>query len=351
MFLLVDLSHLLTLMQAAPAQATYTQFTSTQATPVQATTETNSSTLSKSHNVNDDDWEAQALKGIEKKNLSLDRGWGEKTWIQKSTCFERLKLLKDDGVDITSLKGPKLNNSAITKAILARVEARKQQASAQDVPQPAADDRMDTSVAEEGEGKGTITSTPDPMIVKEDKRSLGPIVRKHARDETLKVEVSFISHSTTEPRRKKACRSDLRANLPVEPTGEMQQEELIMDWEVLKRQVLTGIFAVNTSLYEDNSRITINFPSQSVKVAVSGTLELNSKGYDKIMEDLRVLSDGEDDDGNFELHGEHSSIRVITNVPLRTIIEGPFRAVMGLLERLREPGKRSRSYGEAVLQR
>jgi hypothetical protein len=119
----------------------------------------------------------------------------------------------------------------------------------------------------------------------------------------------------------------------------MQQEELIMDWEVLKRQVLTGIFAVNTSLYEDNSRITINFPSQSVKVAVSGTLELNSKGYDKIMEDLRVLSDGEDDDGNFELHGEHSSIRVITNVPLRTIIEGPFRAVMGLLERLREPGK------------
>jgi hypothetical protein len=280
------------------------------------------------------------MKGIKKKNLSLDRGWNEKTWTQKSTCLERLKLLKDDGVSITLLKGPKLISPDITRVVIARVAARNHQSSAHAAPLPAIDHRMDTSGVEEGVEEAAVASTHDPVIVNNDNRPLGSIMRKRARDDRPEVEVSHRSHATTEPRHKKACRKDLQGEERIkEHVKEMEQDELIMDWDVLKRQVLTRIFTSDPALFEDKARITINFPSQSNKAAVSGSLELNSKGYDKIMEDLSVLSDGEVDDGNFELRGEHSSIRVITNVPLRTIIEGPFRAVMGILERLRQPRK------------
>jgi hypothetical protein len=270
------------------------------------------------------------MKGIKKKNLTLDRGWSTVTWTQKSNRFERLKLLKDDGVDITSLKGGKLSSADITRAVLARAAA----------PSPAADDRTHTSGAEEGVKEAAVAPTSDPMVVHNNNRPHGPIVRKRARDDAPEVEVSHDSHGTTEPGLKKSCRKNIRTKERIKDHVEiMDEEELIMDWDILKRQILKEIFPADHTTAEDSSRITINFPSQSGKVAVSRSLELNSKGYDKIMEELNVLSDSTDEEGNFELRDEYSNIRVITNQPLCTIIEGPFHAVMGLFERLRQSGK------------
>lgn len=276
------------------------------------------------------------MKGIMKKNLSLDRGWNELTWTQKSSCYERLKLLKDDGVDITLLKGPKLNSPEITRAVVVQVNARKRRSSSQDVPHPTTNDRMDTSGTGEGVEEAALTPASNPAIVHENNRALSTSPGKRARDDTPEVEVSCSLPKLIEPPRKKVCRTDLRIKQNIE---EMTQEELIINWGILKRQVLTDIFMSHPSTAQDTSRIAIAFPSQSAKVDVPGDLELKSRGYDKIMEELYVLSDGMDEDGNFELRHKKTSIRIITNVPLRTIIHGPFRAVMGLLGRLQQPGK------------
>ncbi|EMD95820.1 hypothetical protein COCC4DRAFT_67646 [Bipolaris maydis ATCC 48331] len=49
------------------------------------------------------DWEAQAKKIIEREGHSLDRDWSRISWKQKASNIVRLKLLKDDGYDITPL--------------------------------------------------------------------------------------------------------------------------------------------------------------------------------------------------------------------------------------------------------
>ncbi|KAG9194744.1 hypothetical protein G6011_04779 [Alternaria panax] len=74
------------------------------------------------------DWETTAKKDIVKKGLSLDKVWDHKTWKQKASNFQRLKLLKDDGYDITPLlstKTKKVSADEIITALLAHIEARK----------------------------------------------------------------------------------------------------------------------------------------------------------------------------------------------------------------------------------
>jgi len=71
------------------------------------------------------DWEEKAQKAIQRDGLSLDKGWSKGTWKQKSSNIARLKLLKDDGYDITPLEG-KVPADLIIDALLAHIEARKQ---------------------------------------------------------------------------------------------------------------------------------------------------------------------------------------------------------------------------------
>lgn len=73
----------------------------------------------------DQEWEQKASKGIAHKVLSLDKVWDKKTWKQKANNIERLKLLKDDGYDIRSLRAPKTSANAIIEALLAHVKVRK----------------------------------------------------------------------------------------------------------------------------------------------------------------------------------------------------------------------------------
>ncbi|CAE7175639.1 hypothetical protein PTNB73_02868 [Pyrenophora teres f. teres] len=71
------------------------------------------------------DWEEKAQGIIVRDRLTLDKDWSKTTWKQKSSNIARLKLLKDDGYDITPLEG-KVSASQIIDALLTHIKARKQ---------------------------------------------------------------------------------------------------------------------------------------------------------------------------------------------------------------------------------
>lgn len=275
------------------------------------------------------------MKGIQKKTLSLDLEWCEKTWINKSNCLELLKLLKDDGVDISPLqrqdrKQP--DGVAITKSVIAQVNARKQGAKTRDGAQSAPDTRAASPRQVEGVEEA-------PAAAHKPVQSPVPAQpsRKRDREETSEpVLPSSPLYSTKNgPARKRRCFDDIRdeqeilmAQLP---------EELYLTWANHKHKVHTEIFTTFPDGSRNTCRISIAFPSQTVQVAVPGNLELTSSGYENIMLELRTLSDSTEEDGTIKIR--NGRIRFITNVPLRIIIESQHRHVMGLLKRLNTPGK------------
>ena len=75
-----------------------------------------------------EEWEHLAKQDIVRKGLSLDKVWDRKTWRQKASNFQRLKLLKDDGYDIAPLlgtKGKKISADTIITALIDHIKIRK----------------------------------------------------------------------------------------------------------------------------------------------------------------------------------------------------------------------------------
>jgi hypothetical protein len=281
------------------------------------------------------DWEARAMKGIQKKNLSLNLNWGEKTWINKSNCHERLKLLKDDGVDISPLQrqdGKQPDSVAITRAVIAQVNARTQGAETRDGVQ-STPDRRAASPRQDGDVKEAPLAILNPV---EHPISPQPS-RKRDREESIEpIFPSSPLYSTDNgSARKRLCIEDIRdeQQILMAPLA----EELYSTWANHKQKVLTEIFTTFPGGSKNTCRISIAFPSQTAQVAVPGNLELTSSGYDNIMLELRTLADSTDEDDTLSIR--NGSIRVITNVPLRNIIEGQHRHVTGLLKRLTTSGK------------
>ncbi|EDU45659.1 hypothetical protein A1F97_11020 [Pyrenophora tritici-repentis] len=108
-------------------------------------------------------WEEKAQGIIMRDRLTLDKDWSKITWKQKSSNITRLKLLKDDGYNITPLEG-KVSADQIIDALLAHIEARKQRTAPSlksgatasidelenEFEQPR-DEGLPTSVAEDGD--------------------------------------------------------------------------------------------------------------------------------------------------------------------------------------------------------
>jgi hypothetical protein len=112
-------------------------------------------------------------------------------------------------------------------------------------------------------------------------------------------------------------------------------EEETPTWPLLTSKILTDIFKLALEpiflpLHTPISRIIISFASQSATEAdptPAGTLELNSKGFDNIMSDLRVLGNTPDFNGSFEIHNPAApaykrGIYVITYQCRKIILEG-----------------------------
>ncbi|KAF2829008.1 hypothetical protein CC86DRAFT_379776 [Ophiobolus disseminans] len=288
-----------------------------------------------------DEWEALGLAGIQKKKLSLDLNWTEATWTNKSTIFERLKLLKDDGVNITALQALEKPSVAISKAILAHIKVRKQQPRRL---QPDVDQGF-TSV----DGSENIQVTPfDPQSDK----SVCSSSHKRKRDDAQVEGSSETANpdgitSQDASSTKKVCAASPREAPRV---AKMKVEE-IPTWDELKRHVLDEILQASRSTrlggsIPPPSCVTITFPLQYTMADSPSDLQLNSSGYACVMEELQVLADSINEDGTttttrildpFVADTSaiiiHHTCNIFRNVPLLTMIEGNLAALIGFLSR------------------
>lgn len=288
------------------------------------------------------DWEERALQGIRTKELGLDRQWNELSWKQKSSCHERLKLLKDDGVDITPLLSPRPNSDAIVRALMAQVDHRKRQRASNGSAQPAVNGR---TASPKPPSKVVDSPRPpiDPLFDHLKHRPLSTHSPKRKRPIATNTGVIDPTEPHTlvdenEPAFKKRCTMDLR----LLSTDKPEEEE--PTWDLLKTKVLRDLYLpINPTGTRKStiSRMAIHFPSQSSAPTTSEGLVLNSKGYDNIMMDLRVLGGPEGDDGNFGILDPltDTSTRIITSESRRTIIEGNTDFLIALITRFRTEGK------------
>jgi hypothetical protein len=292
----------------------------------------------------DGGWENAAFLSIRKKKLSLDREWNEITWFNKSSRNERLKLLKDDGVDITSLQAPNISSEVITRAVLAQIDRRKQQSSASAPAQSTRSNQIEP-VEAPAAVNDDVAWVPDPAFAHLEYHPLvSPTLKRkqNKKPDLLSVEISRPSS----PPNKKRCTIDLRMT---NQDGRTVSEEETPTWELLKDRVLADIFTLTKTMrrrpaLRSPCRIIISFPSQSTMEDVPGDFELSSTGYDHIIQELKVLHDTVDNDDNIGIHDPAApatppGIRVITNKPRRTIFEGHAPALIGFMRRLCTPGK------------
>jgi hypothetical protein len=302
---------------------------------------------------NHDGWEIAALQGIKKKGLSLTRGWNEKTWINKSTIYERLKLLKDDGFNIAPLQDVGVSSEIITKAVLAQAMTRKQQSTPQARSQPLSSQQCEILKASEANARRKRDDSLFNYLEYRPRRSFLLKRKRNVSTEFVHSETS-ISHYTSnnhEKPAKRQCTIDLRM---ANHDSMMQCEEEVPTWDTLKHKVLTDIFRSSRHKGQpakDTARIRIRFPpsvpstitllTQSPAAPNPSGLELNSKGYDAIMLELHVLSNAVHPCSTltiFDPDNPDSEIHVTKNVSEETMIEGSAEAVTGLLLRLRTPG-------------
>jgi hypothetical protein len=291
------------------------------------------------------DWEAIGLKGIAAKRLNLDVGWSSATWTNKTKKEERLKLLKDEGVDISELLRVVKTadgNKAITEAVVAQVAVRKTRPrSLQPAPQVAPPVSGNTEEVQE--------APFDPLFDEPDT----PPTNKRKRDDTPvkkspETETSNPNETVDQgpPSFKKLCTASLR-DANKDDTMPAVKEEDMPDWNELKSKVLRDIFQPLQEARKHDparatapvSRIIIKFPSLDDTVPPS-SLELIETGYASIKEELDVLSDSTDEDGTIHIlapavaNATRHSIKVITSIRHRTLLEGNLAALMGLLKRL-----------------
>ena len=299
------------------------------------------------------EWVERASAGIKKKGLSLDRQWNEISWHNKSNRYERLQLLKDDGVNIESLVQGRNSNEKITLAVLAHIATRKPPPlkPSPTLPPPSKTDLPNSSQS----------ASPDTTSGCLEYRPLSSAAYKRKRIIALDTESAGEAQAyidkNEEPAHKRRCTVALKEYYQAAEmypqhdaiaTQELAERDL-PTWKDLRRKVLHDIFRpASSAIHRDatdphpRARIVIAFPDQVAAEHVPGDFELASTAYDFIVKELRTLATFEDQHGNltisnpFVLRG--GDINIITSVPKRTIIQCNTAGLMGLVARLSKHG-------------
>lgn len=249
------------------------------------------------------DWEATALLGIQKKRLDLGVDWGKSTWTHKSTNHEKIKLLKDDGVDVTDLlsllQGKRHDGKlsvTIVKAVAAHITACKQKPRRL---QSVSQNFSSTADGDEDSQEGPSEDSPGPATA----------LSAHKRNRSDETEEGSAWLS--------ANLNGAEGNAPPakKPRVKAFQKVILFDkmnvtsiatWDELKRHALAKTFQASpASSYSSSasalSRISITFPAPFTSGEVAGGLQLNSSGYKHIADELRILSEPNIKEGNTEI--------------------------------------------------
>lgn len=336
----------------------------------------------------DDDWEARASKSIAEKSLSLDRQWQEKSWNNKSNVNERLKLLKDDGYDITPLHAHGVSSRQVTEAMLVHIKVRlskKTTANGSPSSNVHENEAWPLPTSEAQEGSALLTSASD--VIELDAAPESPDASAPARPYNERLTALPANRKRTRKdseenyRFVRWCTTDLGTNkASTGPAFAMvESEQKMSTWGALKTKARNDIFRRSRHVARHAasvSRLIVTFPAQAAVVDVPGEIELSARGYELIMRDLRALSDtpGTYNDAmeisnpesvpaiaarvmqdlrmdpancviNQQALNGAEKIRINTRIPLRTIIEGNAHTLAGLCSRLVKNGLIHREKG------
>jgi hypothetical protein len=303
---------------------------------------------------NDDDWEARALTGIAKKGLSLDRQWTESTWQNKSSIYERLKLLKDDGVDVGSLRAPRTSSEAVTQAVLARVATRmKRRPALQSDPHSKASFCKRTDAPRDEEGKAS--PAPDLTFAHHSYRPLPtpPLRRKRASAaDTSSSETAYLPYASDEdePLLKKRCMLNIRTSdqSAISVTAAQMPEETAPTFDLLKRLVLLDIFKPfqnsDRRKFRRPTKIIIALASEMFDEQHADDLELSASGYGSMKEELQVLSETLGGSADKMIIRDpttpsYADFMRVSDSEQQTVLEGDAYMLEGLLARWQAKGK------------
>ena len=186
------------------------------------------------------DWEAQAKRVIEREGHSLDRDWSRISWKQKASNIVRLKLLKDDGYDISPLTKKGVTADEIIDALLAHIQARRGSQSGIYISSyPGTVTQSETNDGAEIDKRSTCrpdTNVPLPQISDTTYRPNNNTLTPHLAQQTLLPQKRKHKHDHTNhidhPRKKR------RFHSPHHITRTFQTSAL----QALKRQIRRSLF-------------------------------------------------------------------------------------------------------------
>ena len=291
------------------------------------------------------DWRVKARIGVEKKKLSVTKGWSVLTWNQKSNVNERYLVLEDDGVNIEPLRERKASSDEITALILSRVAAYERARIATDLPTftPINGPEGMFRTALEAAGlqivQASVGAAPDSPV-HEDEDTTQPFSLtepyqpqpSHARKRKREHEVD------TSNKKKKVEKNVSEDVLAAQTLEEMKQKRL------------RGVFRPARSVPGEADSISrVVF----VHLGLGGQeVTISKRGFDHVMNELRflanvdgavgevTLNDPDFDPSSGDFSGAEDGNDVMAGVTVSkrrlayTVVQGETQVLAGLFEML-----------------
>jgi hypothetical protein len=343
------------------------------------------------------DWEQKALAKIRQSKWSLDKTLSHSSWKQKTSNDVRLKLLKDDGYDISALQRKGTTADEIIVVLLKHIGERKQRqpAPSSRVARKPGDKKISVRASQKHGGYAALKKqkkdAQEPSA--NDKQSmpgfqdqmakrplfttwpLAPQKRKHSHED----DDAFPKHFCSVP-----CTCGLHYKRPcLRAPGWEKKEVRVLTNEHSKRQTARKIFErlrktrkasrqlfvtpMETAIMPEPdfvpkppskpSRIIFQVPSPPARKPTGADVYIKSSGIrlilnnikqnatedmagDLWMQDPEVLEDQDGDSFMGDLETETNPfthhIRISPNAEHPVVIEGETRALMGLTTLLRD---------------
>ena len=328
-------------------EGTHSPFESSPSTTSTSSTDSVPSTPTKPRQPETFSWELRAAEVIAEKKLCLVDTWSAYTWRNKTSVNVRLKLLKDDGYDITPLQVKGVSSDQVTQAVLAHIGMRNQRRSADNVPTAQENLEMDDEAAPLRLFEKMQLSDENQLL---DTPGFIPQKRRYSHDD------EFDDGEQPQPRRRAA---PVIRSLSL-PSGPLSKKTRVLTPDEANKEIETdalGSFKKNICRWIfDRSRAgqanpfsTIIFapPDPSSKSRIEAHVHLGTRGFAHIMDEIRSFSDFSDNDGaifirdpDTEEHQEDvaipkNCIRISEDSQYRVLMQGKAYALVGLMERIR----------------
>jgi hypothetical protein len=238
------------------------------------------------------DWRVKARLGVEKKKLSVMKGWSVLTWNQKSNINERYLVLKDDGVNIEPLRERKATSDEVTGLILARAAEYERARTATDLPSftpiNGHASRFQTATAGTRLVQASVGAAPDSPVDEDEDTTQPFSLTEPYRPQPSHVRKRKRGHEEDTSNKKKKVEKNASENVLAAQT-----------LEEMKQKRLRGVFRPARSVPREAASISrVVF----VLLGIGGhEVSISKRGFDHVMNELRFLANADGAGGEVTL--------------------------------------------------